>query len=264
MDDQRIENAALPLAKLIFGALGVAAVFVGIVFGARPLSFARIPAAYVLVGGLFLEIFLIYEFSRRGRGPVPIFLLITGWAYVLGGIGLDVGMTLVKTPDLALESNLVARVFLDSGYPLQHIRIFAFVAQVGLAVMACVAWAAFLRHRGTLVALALALRPQTFNEFTNAAVRGVLRPTPLISRAGITFPRFNWYRLGCLALVAWVGSHLYRWYCGLEWAGLVPARRPVIAIVAGSVGVAYFYLWLWFEYRHARSADPLKPEHLAV
>jgi len=264
MDDQRIENAAVPLAKLIFGALGVAAVFVGIVFGARPLSFARIPAAYVLVGGLFLEIFLIYEFSRRGRGPVPIFLLITGWAYVLGGIGLDVGMTLVKTPDLALESNLVARAFLDSGYPPQHIRIFAFVAQVGLAVMACVAWAAFLRHRGTLVALALALRPQTFNEFTNAAVRGVLRPTPFISRAGITFPRFNWYRLGCLALVAWVGSHLYRWYCGLEWAGLVPARRPVIAIVAGSVGVAYFYLWLWFEYRHARSADPLKPEHLAV
>jgi hypothetical protein len=252
MNDQEIERASVRLGKWILGVLGGAAAATALVFGTTAFLYARIPAAYTFLAALFLEIFLVYRFSRCAPAPAPLAPLLTGWAFVLGGITLDLAMTVAKTPDLEQENNAVARAFLDSGYPLWHVRLFAFAAQAGLAVLACLTWTAFLRHRGPLVALTRALGPRTFREFTNAAVRGVLRPKPLLSRSGIALPRFNWYRVTCLALVAWFGSHLYRWYCGLEWLDLVPPQNLLLKVVAASAGIAYFYLWLWTQYQQSK------------
>jgi hypothetical protein len=249
MDDHQVEAASLRLGKWIFGVLAAGAAVIVVAFGTTHFVAARVPVAYLLLAILGLEIFLVTEFSRRGPARAPIIPLLAGWAFALGGIALDVAMTVAKTPNLDAESNVIARAFLDSGYSVWHVRVFGFIAQGGLAVLACLAWSAFLRHRGTVIALTRALGPRTYREFTNAAIRGVLRPKPLISRSGITLPRFNWYRVGCLAMVVWVGSHLYRWYCGLDWLGLVPSRQLWVSVATASAGAVYFYLWLWVEYR---------------
>ncbi len=248
-NEQVVEKAALPFGKWTFAVLAAAAAIALISFKIPSFMAARIPAAYILLAVLFVEIYLIYEFARRGGRSAPLLPLLAGWAFALGGIGLDVVMTAIKTPDFSNEDNPVVRAFLDSGYSVEFIRAFGFVAQSGLAVLACLAWAAFLRHRITVLTLARALAPGSYREFVNAAVRGVLRPPPLISRRGITWPRFNWYRITCFALAGLVGANLYRWYCGLEWLGVVPPRQPIITLITACAGVIYFYLWLWQEYR---------------
>jgi hypothetical protein len=104
-----------------------------------------------------------------------------------------------------------------------------------------------------VISLAWALGPRSFREFSNAAIRGALRPKPLISRSGITLPRFNWYRVTCMMFAALVGSQLGRWYYGLEWLGVVPHRDPLPTMtLIGSAGLVGFYVWLWLEYRKGR------------
>jgi hypothetical protein len=186
MSDQEVEKAALPFGKWSFAVLAAGAAVALIGFRIPSFTAARIPAACTLTAALFVEIYLIYEFSRRGGIPAPLFPLLAGWTFAVGGIGLDVVMTVIKTPDFANEDNPVVRALLESGYSVNLIRVFGLLAQSGLAVLACLAWMVFLRHHRTVLALARSLGPRSYREFVNAAVRGVLRPPPLLSRRGVT------------------------------------------------------------------------------
>jgi len=252
MNDQEVEKAALPLGKWSFAILAAIAAIIVIVFRIPSFTAARIPAACILLAALLVEIYLVHQFSRTTTTAAPLLPLLAGWTFALGGIGLDVVMTVIKTPDFAREDNPVVKALLESGYSVRSIRIFGLIAQSGVALLTCLAWTAFLRHRATVLALARALGPGSYREFVNAAVRGVLRPLPLISRNGINLPRFNWYRVTCFALAALVGANLYRWYCGLEWLEVVPQRQPAMTVLTACAGVIYFYVWLFVEYRKTR------------
>jgi hypothetical protein len=69
--------------------------------------------AYVLPVAVFVAVILAIKLARSGPANLPLPLFVSGVVFILGGAFLDIGITLIRTPDLSLEQNPVARLFLD-------------------------------------------------------------------------------------------------------------------------------------------------------
>jgi hypothetical protein len=242
VDDQRVEAESVPIAKWIFGVGAACAAVVAITANNKVPDAVRTTAAFLLLIGMLVEVFLLALFARRGTGSAPIVPLVAGAAFAAGGIAFDVGATVIVSPTFSVEANVYARAFLDSGYPASFIYSFGAAVQGVAAMMACVGWVAFLRHHRTILALAWSLDPRSFRQFCNAAVSGVLHPRPFAFRVS------SEYRLTCLLLATYIGGHAYRWLLGLEWLRVVPVRVS-LAPLGMFVGLAGYFVWLWWEYR---------------
>jgi len=74
------------------------------------------------------------------------------------------------TPTLRHEVNPVARALLDARLPADLVILYGIVSQALFTLLVCALWAAFLRHRKTLIASAWNKNPDSMSDFIKAAV----------------------------------------------------------------------------------------------
>ncbi len=75
------------------------------------------PVAYTLPVFLALCGIVVFQFARAGDAAPPLVLTIVGLAYIIGGATFDIVVTLVHSPDLALEGNPIAAAYLIAAIP---------------------------------------------------------------------------------------------------------------------------------------------------
>ena len=179
----------------------------------------------ILAAALVLAI----RIARKGESSTPIGLALLGFAFVAGGALFDVVATLSRSPDLRLEANPIARLFLDSGESLTFVFIYAAVCQTMLVLTICALWNGVLKHRSFLI----------------ESVRGC--HSPLLLLKATTGGRFlTWQQwlipfrrpvppdarfVVCMLGPALVAGSAYRWYLGLEWLGFVNYGYRVYVLV---------------------------------
>ncbi len=212
----------------------------------------RIPITYLLPIALIGHIVIAGLIYWRGQGELPIFPFIAGLVWVFGGAAADMIATAVRSPNLDREANVIARVLLDSGHTVEFVYAFAVVAQFLLQLLIVVLWAAFLRHRETLVALAWDTAPKSCAEFIKAAMGGegltwweYFRP---YKKPPGYYSRTFYHGLGMLPMLGfWLG--LYRWYLAANWFDLVPRISDnVLIILLIFLTMVSYISWLAFEY----------------
>ena len=219
-----------------------------IVYFVEYLTPLRVPWICVEVALGIYAIALLMVLLRHGQSPCPPLVLYAGILFMVGGTALDVGATIISTPTLARESNPIARALLDSGHSLAFVYACGLVGQVLVLVIGCLGWAAFLRHRDTVIQSAWDAGPQSAYQFCKAALgaghltsRQYFLPLKLseLSKA---------YHMACAIWAATVGAWSYRWYLGLNWLHLVPEATPRVIAVCLALGLGGYHAWLCLEY----------------
>jgi len=245
---EEIEHLSNPCAKGFLIGFTVASASILVIFFTPYFESLRIPLAYLLPLILLVGIASIALFYLQGRDPLPRKLLIGGWLFSVGGVALDAAATILHSPTLAQESNVIARVLLDSGHPIGFVYRYGILSQAFYLILVCGLWAAFLRHRRTLIASAMKTNPKSYLEFVKAATGGAHLTwrqyfTPL-KRSEL--PKS--YHLVLLIAITLTGSMSFNWYLGLSWMGVIPVSHTVAIILCISLSVTIYAIWLWFQY----------------
>src|SRR5262245_28054940 len=108
--------------------------------------------AYVAPVTLLVAVFLAINLARSGPTALPLSIFFCGVGFILGGAFLDIGITLMRTPDLSLEQNPVVRLLLDNGHTISFVYVYGAVAQTCYLAFLTMLWAALLRHRQLIIA----------------------------------------------------------------------------------------------------------------
>lgn len=252
---ETVESRTRPYAKrLLLCFLLVTAVILVVYFQPYLRSLGA-PLAFCLpLVGLYL-IYLTVLIYRAGTGKVPIIPLVVGVLLIITGIGIDIVATVIKTPSLSREANPIARSLLYSGYSVGFVYVYGIIGQLVVTLMSCLMWAAFLRHRKTITAIAWQLGPETAIEFINAAMyrkvtSQVMWRYPLSEYRGYD----KWYHAIQPVLLIVVLISIARLYLGLEWLGLPHVRRNVLWVILTVLSLLTYYIWVWIEYSQGRKA----------
>jgi len=256
-ESEIIESKAQPYAKkLLFVIL-----FLCIVLYVYPLlGMLRLPLAYCFPFAVGYAIYLVIALYRLGTSPLPIVPLVSVWSLIIIGIAFDVLITIIINPSLSMETNLVARVLLDSGNSLEFVYIYGFVAQSLLVVFACLMWATFLRHRQTIVDLAWQLNPKTAKEFMLAAFRGKTRWEWFYGWRPSDYKDYKWFRI--LQWFFWLSAMhgLLRLYFGLRWLGLRLPQNVLMVLYLLLITVPYFF-WLRLQFSKGNTLEQRAQAH---
>src|SRR5262249_30249816 len=129
-------------AWLARGVVVLAGLGLALVVPFRPLGIPswQVPAAYLFAVPLAGLLVCMTLLLRTGRDRAPLPVLLPGLALVAGGTGFDLVATVVHSPDLAQESNPVARALLDSGHSIPFLYAYGLLMQGGLALLFCLVW----------------------------------------------------------------------------------------------------------------------------
>jgi len=214
----------------LIGPLCLVAYLMGVPFGVKGTPVAvKIAIAYAYPPVLGVLCFLVLLLARSTRGRMARWPLVLGWFWVAGGTAFDVTATLVHTPDLSREANLVARTLLDSGHGLAFMYAYGATAQVLALLLFGGVWTAFLRHRNPWMYAAMQTDPRSTFDFVRKALRS--------SAFWLLVPLF-------------MGLTTHRWHLGLRWFDLVPHGYDAHVLGVGlAVALVAFVTWLAWEYR---------------
>jgi hypothetical protein len=223
-----------------------------LVYFAQPFRTLRVPLAFCLPIALVYGVALAAALYRKGTDDLPAIPLVVGCVFVSGGVALDGIATLMMTPTLQHEVNPVARALLDAGLPVGFVILYGITFQVLFTLLVCALWAAFLRHRRTLIASAWSQCPNSMSDFIKAAVGAAhlsgwwfflpCRPSKLPTS----------YHIVWLVTAGLVGGSLFRWYLGLVWLDWVPWACPIVLVVSVLLPIAAYYVWLALEFSKGR------------
>ena len=238
-----IERISTPYARALM--IGFAAVTIKflLIYYTPFFSALRNPLAYVLPLAMLAGIALVVPLYLIGRNPIPIMPLFGGLIFSIGGVVLDAGATIINTPTLARESNVIARALLDSGHPIGFVYAYGIASQTLYLILVCVLWITFLRHRLTLLASAKRAHPKSRLDFIKAVTGGAhlswrqyLLPLKLSE-----LPKS--YHLVMLVAVTLTGSMLFNWYLGLSWMGVLPVSHTLALIICILLSVLCYAGW---------------------
>src|SRR5687768_8677104 len=104
-------------------------VCISLVLLLEPFRVAAAPTIYALPFVLAASLFLAVQLVRKGSARIPAVPAFLGLVWILGGGLLDMIATVVNTPTLELEANVIARALLDSGHSLSFVYPYAIVSQ---------------------------------------------------------------------------------------------------------------------------------------
>ncbi len=255
----RSASRVVQLALVLLGVVAVLAVVYAVAPGDLWIYTATVvlPIPCVLLFGLALRLW------QQGTDRYSPWAFLAGASLICGGLLFDLAATIHHSPDLAREGNPLARGLLDMGFPLEFVYYYGFALQGLLAVVLCVLWGAFLRHRRGWLETSLHVAPHSFLDFLKATTGGGLLPWrqylfyPLPSGA-----EPSPYHMGVFLLPpGLLAAGLHRWYVGLEWFGVAPYVSPVTGgLAALAVGFCVTVAWLWVWYRR-RTVVTLANEH---
>jgi hypothetical protein len=247
-ETEEIERLSNPYARVFLMGFTTVGTLILIIYFIRYLDALRFALAYVLpltfLGGIVLVVLLYLQ----GRDSLPKAALISGWLFSVGGVALDAGATIINTPTLAREANVIARALLDSGHSIGFVYGYGIASQAFYLILVCGLWATFLRHRHTLIDSAMSANPTSGLEFIKAATGGAhlswrqyFLPLKLSE-----LPKS--YHSVLLIAVTLTGSMMFNWYLGLSWMGVIPVSHPVALIICVMLSVTAYAVWLWFQY----------------
>lgn len=245
---QAIEKRTNPYAKQMLIAGMVAGVLIVLVYYMPSLSASRVFIAFLvpifLIYGIALAA-LIYQVPDT---PLSIVSFLIGSLFVAGGAAFDGIATLIKSPTLSREGNPIARSLLDSGFSANFVTLYGIASQIALVIFICAWWAAFLKHKETLVALAKSKNEQSRFGFLKAAMGG----------AHLSWRQFflpfkfselpTSYYLVWILPVCFVWGSLYRWYLGFNWLGFVSLPLLLVASISVVIPFIGYTIWLWNEH----------------
>jgi hypothetical protein len=238
-------------AKLILLAFSVSSLLLTSVLIPIRHTTVGLLVTYTLPLILLATIFLAVRLACYGTAPIPIWLGMIGCVYIVGGPIFDMLATIIHTPDLKLEGNVIARLLLDNGHSVTFLYVYAIVAQTLLMTLTSALWLSLLTHRAILAAEMG--NPRAVIQLLKAAVGG--------GKSTWSW-RFTWtmsdlpqlYPLLWLLVVGLVACASDHWYLGLEWFKLISTGRvPTVLTIVGVAYVLYFS-WLWHASRTAAAA----------
>lgn len=233
--------------RLLITATVVGAVLL-IVYSTDRATWLRVPVAYCLPVFLTYALLLVALLYLRGRAAIPRLVFAGGVILTTGGVVLDMVMTALKTPTLELEGNLIARALLDTRHSVTFVYWYAVVAQGLFTTFICLFWAAFLRHRLTLLLSARRGGAEGKLAFLKAAFGG-----GELTWRQFLFPiRFSElptaYHLAWFFMAVIMGTGPYRLYLGFCWLGLGSFAYQLAACAAAvTLSSVIYLLWLMVE-----------------
>ncbi len=246
----RIASQVVQFAVMLLGIVAALAV----VYAVSPGDHWIYWATFILPVPCLLLFYLSLRLWQQGANIHSPIAFLAGSLFICGGLIFDLAATVHHSPDLTLEGNPLARNLLDLGFPLEFVFFYGFALQGILALVLCVLWAAFLRHRTWWLETSLQVAPHSFLDFLKATTGGGLLPWrqylfyPLPSDA-----KPSPYHMGVFLLPpGLLAAGLHRWYVGLEWFGVVPWISPMVsgvAALAAGIAVSTVGLYLWFRHR---------------
>jgi hypothetical protein len=212
---------------------------------------AIIPTVYLLPFILALALYLAIRLSSKGTASIPLTLGLIGILYIAGGGIFDMIATVIHTPTLQDESNMVGRALLDSNHRLVFVYAYAIVTQALFLALVCTLWLSLLRHRDILIATLG--NPESAMELIKAATGG----SHLTWRQWIvpykTSEMAHAYPIFWFMVIILLSVMTERWYFGLEWFNLVPRTKSIVVPLATIlVGLFIYFMWLW----HATHRPP--------
>jgi hypothetical protein len=139
-------QASLLVLLLTAGYLGLAPLFYW-----RRESIATVAAAYVLPALLVVALVLATKIARAGADKLPQGILIAGLLLIIAGAAFDMIATVVHTPDLSQEQNVIARTLLDSGHGVVFVIAYALFCQLFYVGFITTLWIGLLRHRRNIL-----------------------------------------------------------------------------------------------------------------
>ena len=218
---------------------------------------AIVPTAYAIPLILLGLLLVVIRLMLQGTAKIPIALGLIGVVYIVGGGLFDMVATVVHSPSLDRESNLLGRALLDSGHSIQLVYFYAILAQSLWLTLMSLLWLSLLRHR-KLIVEAIGEQP-TFWHFLKAASGGRYRTwrqwwLPLrISELPSAYP-FFW-----LIMAIAMGALIDRWYLGLEWFRIVGNARWIVDGGAMALAFVVYHLWLYSSTKLSpQEREPLK------
>jgi hypothetical protein len=222
-----------------------------LVFSLDRFPAAVIPTAYAVPFLLVVCLFFAVSLFRRGTSTVSLPFLLIGWLFIVGGVLLDVTATLIHTPDLANEGNVLARTLLDSGHDLTFVYVYGAIAQTLVVLFLSALWFAFLRHRTALVESIP--RASSFPVFLKASTGGAQLSwrqwlCPLRSADLPWSYHLQWW----LAILLIAGC-VDRWYLALEWWQGISGFRWQVLGFGWTLATILYFRWLW---RATRLEEP--------
>jgi hypothetical protein len=241
---REIERLSTPYAKAFIIGFTVVSILIIAIYFTPYFEFIRIYLAYVLPLTFLSGIGLVILLFHHGRDTLPWVPLAGGLVFSIGGVMLDAGATIINTPTLADEGNVIARALLDSGHSIAFVYLYGAVSQFLYLILVCGLWITFLRHRRTIIALARSAYPISRLDFIKAATGGehltwrqYILPLKLSE-----LPKS--YHLAMLVAVTLTGSMLINWYLGLSWLGVISFSHPVAIILCILLSVMCYVGWL--------------------
>ena len=243
-----IERLSTPYAKAFIIGFTIITILIPTIYYTAYFEVLRIILAYVLPLILLGGIALVVPIYLQGRSDLPRVPLFSGFIFSIGGVALDAGATILNTPTLTQEANVIARALLDSGHSIGFVYAYGIVSQILYLILVCGLWATFLRHRMTLLGSVIDALPKSGLEFLKAAVGGAH-----LSWRQYFFPlKFSElpksYHLVMLVAVTLTGCMLFSWYLGLTWMGVLRASHIAALIVCILLSLICYIGWLLFQY----------------
>jgi len=243
-ESEEIERLSNPYAKSFLIGFTIVSALILLIYFTRYFEALRIALAYVLPSTFLIGIVLVVMLYRQGKDPLPKASLLGGWLFSIGGVALDAGTTIINTPTLAQEANVLARALLNSGHSVAFVYAYGSVSQILYLMLVCGLWATFLRHRQTLIASAMSAHPKSGIDFIKAATGGAhlswrqyLLPFKLSE-----LPRS--YQLVMLMAVTLTGSMMFNWYLGFSWMNMIPASHPFALFICIMLSAIFYASWL--------------------
>lgn len=216
-------------------------------------------AAYLLVIPAVGLLLLSMLFVVKGQDRMTRLPFWMGFCFIVGGIAFDVWATLLQSPDLALEGNMVISALLYTDHDPDFIYVYGLGLQSILCCIMILLWAGFLRHRHTWFDDVMNDAPLTYAEFLKATTGG----GKLSWRQYIIPGRMSDFLCGYHVLL-WtlppmlVYAAAFRWYAGLDWFEIVPGPYSILGVrmMIGMAAVIFtiFFVWLYREF-YTRTAN---------
>ena len=165
---------------------------------------------------------LLCGFIRQGNTQLPSMITVCGGLFIIGGALTDIAVTVIHSPDLAMEGNLYLRILLDSEHSLAFVYAYAFITQLLYIALFCGLWIGFLKHRWLIVQSVSSSSPRSILEFIKAATGGAhLSVRQWLLPLRMSEIPLLYHYVWVIAIPIVFGISQFRWYVAMEWLGVV-------------------------------------------
>lgn len=184
------------------------------------------------------------------KAPETRMFFILCSAIIVGGSLFDISITLIKSPDLSREANIIIAMMFDRGYSLEFIKLYNLVMQIlFISTMVCI----------------LLLSCRSFELITSSINKSsILKVIPQVyAGEGKGYKEFILSKVDPLYFNASVAPIVvavcfFRIHCGLEWLEIVPISSVSRVCVAVGLMLTTNVIYFSMIYRKLKPKDVTK------